>query len=270
MRSPNAKQLCSLLCALTLCAGQASAEDRTPAGHFPLPDSFSAWKRLPAAEKGAGLPLPAWARTLAGPLPRTTASLLELDYLHRVRSPLDPKFRARLRWVAAHANRCAYTEAVAVLDLQRAGLSAAEIEALRRGDWSKEDRPALAFARQMMLAAHRVTDDEVAALVKQRGDKQFVAMVLLLAQAAFQDRLILHLGLTAEEGGPLPPAEVRFVRKEGGIPGKRLGPRKLPVAAEPAPVVTGAEWPRVDFTQLQEKLDDQRARPPRIRVPSWD
>jgi hypothetical protein len=47
--------------------------------------------------------------------------MLELDFLHRAHSPLDAKLRARLRWVAAHANRCRYSETYAAADLRRAG-----------------------------------------------------------------------------------------------------------------------------------------------------
>src|SRR5262249_17660260 len=60
---------------------------------IPISENSEAWKFLPPADKGAGQPLPAWARTLARTLPRTTAALLELDYLHRAKSPLDPKLR---------------------------------------------------------------------------------------------------------------------------------------------------------------------------------
>ena len=51
------------------------------------------WKALPLAETGNGQPLPAWARMTAATLPKTTATILELDDLHRTKSPLDPKLR---------------------------------------------------------------------------------------------------------------------------------------------------------------------------------
>ncbi|HZW35016.1 MAG TPA: carboxymuconolactone decarboxylase family protein, partial [Isosphaeraceae bacterium] len=89
--------------------------------HVPLLSDQECWKRLPAANGGTS-PLPSWARALAGSMPRTTAALLRVDYVHRARNPLDPKLRARMRWVAAHANRCAYAEEYAVADGRRAGL----------------------------------------------------------------------------------------------------------------------------------------------------
>jgi hypothetical protein len=75
-------------------------------GRLPILNDEDAWKRLPKAERGGGQPLPAWARATADALPRTTAAMLELDYRHRALSPLDARLRAKIRWAAAHANRC--------------------------------------------------------------------------------------------------------------------------------------------------------------------
>src|SRR5262245_22976342 len=168
-----------------------TGKERVPA----LKDK-QAWKRLPPAAKGTGQPLPVWARMLAGTLPRTTAAMLELDYLHRARSPLDARLRGKMRWVAAHANRCAYTQAYAAADLRRAGVEDKTIRALA-GDFAglpAPEKAALAFARKMTAAAHTVSDEEVAGLIKHYGEKQVVAMVLRLAYANFQDRLVSALG----------------------------------------------------------------------------
>jgi alkylhydroperoxidase family enzyme len=241
-------------------------------GRVPLLEGRDAWARLPAVEKGGGQPLPSWALALAEALPRTTAAMLELDYAQRARSPLDPKLRAKMRWVAARANRCPYSQAYAAADLRRAGGSDADLTALA-GDRSAlpaAEQKALDFARRMTLSADAVTDDEVAELKKLYGEKQLVAMVLLLAYANFQDRLVLALGLPVEPGGPLPPVEVRF-RTDGKAP--------TPAERKAVAKVTGAigrqpaedpDWARLDFGALQQELDQQRARPPRIRVPSWE
>ena len=172
-----------------------------------------AWRRLPPTEAGGNQPLPSWARALAGSIPRTTASLLRVDYVHRARNPLDPKLRAEMRWVAAHANHCAYSEAYAVADGRRAGLDDEAIEALRRGDFSSKspaEKAALEFARKMTVNSASVTDEEFAALVKHYGEKTVAAMVLSMAYANFQDRLVLCLGSPIEPGGPLPPLDVVF------------------------------------------------------------
>ena len=47
-----------------------------------------AWRRLPPAKRGGGQPHPSWARALAGSIPRTTASLLRVDYVHRAKSQI--------------------------------------------------------------------------------------------------------------------------------------------------------------------------------------
>src|SRR5262245_29119633 len=82
-----------------------------------------AWGKLPRAEKGGGQPLPSWARMMAADLPRSTAALLQLDDAQRTKSPVDPKLRAAMRWVAAHANKSGYAEAYAEADALRAGLA---------------------------------------------------------------------------------------------------------------------------------------------------
>src|SRR5262249_55342600 len=117
----------------------------------PLATDEEAWKLLPPAEKGGGQRLPAWARALVKGLPRTTAAMLELDYLHRAKSPLDGKLRGKLRWVAANANRCPYSEALAVADLRRAGLTDAELKVLQddRASLPAPERALLAFARKL-------------------------------------------------------------------------------------------------------------------------
>ena len=131
----------------------------------PLLSDEEAWKRLPAVESGGGQPLPSWARALAGSLPRTTAAMLNLDRIHRTRSPLGPMLRGKMRWVAARANHCEYSMAQAEADLKRAGLDEAGLRSLK-GDHEtlpEPERAALEFAHRMTVDAAEVTDDEVAA-----------------------------------------------------------------------------------------------------------
>jgi hypothetical protein len=104
---------------------QEGAPPRGDHARVPVPGDADAWKYLPEAERGAGQRLPWWARALARPLPRTTAAMLDLDRLHRARSPLGPVLRGKMRWVAADANRCDYGRAYAEAELRRAGLDEA-------------------------------------------------------------------------------------------------------------------------------------------------
>ena len=227
---------------------------------LPVLSDEEAWKRLPKAERGGGQPLPSWARALADALPRTTAAMLELDYRQRALSPLDARLRAKVRWTAAHADRCAYTEAVALADLGRAGSSAAERAALIDGspDAPDAEKAALTFARKMTLSADAVADDEVTELRRLYGDEKVVALVLLLAYSNFQDRLILALGVPPEPGDP-PPLDVRFVR-DGPAPA--VPPRRPPEAAHGIDVettVADPDWKQLDFDALQKRMDGQRA-----------
>jgi alkylhydroperoxidase family enzyme len=228
------------------------------AERLPMLDNEQAWKRLPGAPATVE-PLPAWARMLAGPMPLTTARMLELDALHRTGNRLDPRLCGLARWAAADANGCEYARAAAVADLRRAGLGAAEVPALtgEASRLSPEERATAAFARKMMRAAHAVTDEDVKQLLQFFGEERVVALVALLAHASFQDRILLATRAQVEPGGPLPPLTASFARPK---------PPAAP-SAQTAAVTTnaaaGTEW-----LALQQALDQQRARAGRIRVPS--
>jgi alkylhydroperoxidase family enzyme len=238
----------------------------------PLLSDEEAWKRLPAVESGGGQPLPSWARALAGSLPRTTAAMLNLDRIHRTRSPLGPLLRGKMRWVAARANHCGYSMAQAEADLKRAGLDEAGLRSLKGNHKELVDpeRAALEFAHQMTVDASVVTDDEVAELIARHGEARVVAMVLLLAYANFQDRLLLALDVPIEAGGPLPPLEVRFDPKaEAPSVPTRKRPEGRTAPREPERI-DDPFWLSMEPDDLQVRLTEQRARPGRIRVPSWE
>jgi alkylhydroperoxidase family enzyme len=254
---------------LILTLLEESQRTARPTSRLPSVPDDEAWKRLPLEGKDVGKPLPAWAKALARPLPATTAAMLRLDYLHRAASPLDPKLRGKMRWVAARANRCAYAEACTLADLRRAGVKEEELKVLTgaASGWPELERDALLFARKLTRSAYLVRDDEMAALVKRYGEKQVVGMVLLLAYANFQDRLLLTLGVEVEPGGPLPPLDVRpSLKREPTVPLRKLPP---PVQT-PLEDLKDPEWAEFDFPALQGLVDRQRERSGRIRVPAWD
>jgi len=258
---------------IMLLLDQAKQPQQSAHG-IPLLNDADAWKKLPPLQNGEQLPLPVWARALAEALPRTTAAMLELDYLHRAKIALDPKLRGLMRWTAAHANRCAYSEACAVADLRRAGLDEAAIGSLGRDDskLSTAEQAALTFARKMTESADTVTDAEVSQLMGHYGDKQVAAMVLLLAYANFQDRLVLSLGLPLEDKGPLPPLNVHFKPAAPGSQKTTIA-RKPPKPAPPQTTLAttlDADWLSQSFTELQKEMEGQRAREPRILVPAWE
>ncbi len=266
--APNAR-LALVLAPVLLCLYTAPAGAQDVPARPPILSDAEAWKRLPHAEKGAGRPLPVWARALAATLPHTAAAMLELDYRQRALGPLDPKLRAKVRWAAARALGCAYGEAYAATDLLRGGGSRDDLRALD-GDHARlpeAERLALAFARKLARAPHTATDEEVATLVRRYGEKRVVALVLLVAYASFQDRLLLALDLPVEPGGPLPPLEVAFAPVPVGtsLAAPRTPPPARP-AALPTPVTTRAAG-GTDLLTLQKEIEKQRTRRPRIRLP---
>jgi hypothetical protein len=192
--------------------------------------------------------------------------MLELDHRHRAHSPLPPKLRARARWVAADALGCAYSRTTAAADLLRHGGSSADLHALA-GDLAglpEAERWALIFARKMASDPHRTTDEEVARLVQAYGEKQVVALILLLAHANFQDRLLLALDLPLEADGPLPPLAVRFAPVALGA---NLAVRRRPPPTHPAPPpAPDREWGGLDFPSLLREVEKQRTRQPRIHL----
>ena len=168
------------------------------------------WKRMPTPASGSGRPLPNWAKAVAANLPRTAAAMLDLDHAQRKRGPLDPVLRAKMRWVVAHANRCAYAEAYALADLRRAGGDEEEARTLtgEPSGWRASDRDPLEFARLLTVAAPTIKDELFGLLRHRYGNQRVAAMVLLAAYGNFQDRLVLGLNLPIEDGGPLPALEV--------------------------------------------------------------
>ena len=250
---------------LMLLLEEEAAPIKTSA-RLPLLTNEQAWKRLPGAPAMVQ-PLPAWARLLAGPLPATTARMLELDALHRSGNRLEPKLRGLARWSAAAANHCDYAKAIALADLRRAGASDAEVRTLT-GDPSllpPQQRAVAAFARKMMREAHAVSDEEMKQLLHYLGEEQVVALVELLAHASFQDRIFLALNVEVEPGGPLPPLMVQFAKPQTKPSGKATASRgqKEKPPAGVNDVGSSDEW-----LALRDAVIHQKARPGRIRVPS--
>ena len=232
------------------------------------------WARLPKLASGEQGPLPNWAKTMAPQLPRTTAAMLELDHAQRVSNPLDAKLRAKMRWVIAQANRCDYSQAYAMADLRRAGGSEEECTLLsgESTKWPDQDCEPLEFARLMTLAAPTIDDAMFARLKNRFGENRVAAMVLLAAYGNFQDRIVmgLHLGLSNEE--PLAPLPVKFV--DGAL---QLGPilpseRGVDTYHSDGKAIEPQDesWVALNYDELQQRLEQQRDRTPRLPIPSWE
>jgi alkylhydroperoxidase family enzyme len=253
-----------------------------PAANVPVLTNAEAWKKLPQAEEGHGQPLPSWIRALAGSLPKTAAAVLEWDYMHRAESPLEPKLRAKLRWITAHSNRCEYAKAYARADYIRAGGKGEDIDDLphQLDKLPEAEHLALQVMRQLAEAGYTITDTQMTDLVKAQGEKQVAAMVLLSAYANFQDRLLLALGVSVEKDGPLAPVKIRFPRPpataskehDKAKSDKEPPKRKLtPPAKDPPPIpekIDDPEWTSISPDTLRELMEQQKARRQmRIRIP---
>lgn len=256
-------------------ASRAADDGARPTSPWvPLLTDEECRRQLPPRAHGGDGPLPNWARAVAVHLPRTAAAMLELDHAHRTRSPLDPQLRAKLRWVIAHANHCAYSEAYALADLRRAGAGDVEIDALT-GDpaaWPESERDALQFVRLMTLAAPTIEDTLFARLRDAYGDHGAAAIVLLAAYGNFQDRIVLGLNLPMEADGPLPPIDVKFA--DGSLQVAALIPTpptgETQMAAGTDVIEDDPEWASRTYDQLQVQLEAQREREPRLPIPAWD
>lgn len=237
-----------------------------------MPGDDDCWKRLPPVASGGGGALPSWAKAVATWLPRTAAAMLELDLAQRTGSPLDPLLRARMRRVIARANRCAYSEAYALFDLERAGGDAAADPLGAPAGWPEADREPLEFAHRLTVAAPEIPDRLFARLRERFGDRRVAAMVLLAAYGNFQDRMALALGLALEPGGPLPPVEVKFapgaLQMSPALPPRRVNSGLLRAGGNV--VERDPEWPALSHEELQSRLEEQRGRSPRLPVPAWD
>jgi alkylhydroperoxidase family enzyme len=197
-----------------------------------------------------------------------------VDLAHRTQSPLDPKLRAAMRWVVAAANGSPHGMVYSEFDARRAGLDGAKFSALQDDDlsaFSPEEQAALEFARKMTVESSKVTDDEFAALVRAFGEKQVAAMVLLAAYANFQDRLLTILGAPVDNDGSLPPIEVVFKSEFLSSHSAPAAPPVIPDLPEPSGTERlDDEWAAVSYEDLQRKLDLQRSRPTRVRVPAYE
>jgi alkylhydroperoxidase family enzyme len=232
---------------------------------FPAVSTDQAWALLPRENP----PLPAWARVLVKPLPRTTGAMLELDRLHRADNPLGPVLAARLRWLAADALGCDYARASAHADLKRYGASAGEIQRLVDDKPLPDEIPLNRFARMITKAAYTVTDAQFAEVLKQYGPEKMTAIVHTLAFANFHDRIIMAIGVKAEAEGSPPPLSINLdsnQRAKVATPARPSWDRVTD--AKPAKRYDAPDdWKDLTFADLEKNLAAQKARSPRVPLP---
>ncbi len=233
-----------------------------------------AWALLPTLATGEKQPLPNWIKPVVLQMPRTAAAMLELDKAFRDGGPLEPALRAKLRWIIAHANGCGYGRELALADLRRVAGDKVKLSefAGNPADWPASEADDFEFVRLLTVAGPTIPDELFERLRVKHGDRGVAAMVLLTAYGNFQDRLLLGLNVPIEKNGPYPPLNVKFA--EGALQYTPLIPADNGVASY---VVDGESvtppdkaWTAITYDQLQQNLEKQRDRKPRLPVPTWD
>ena len=252
-----------LILVLSARGAPAAPPDGPPPGQFPVAGNDEAWATLPRDNPS----LPPWARVAVGPLPRTTAKMLELDYFHREKNPLGPELAALLRWTAADALGSAYGKSTAEADLRRAGVPARVLAKLGETDAHAPDvRLAVAFARRLTIEGYAITDAEFAELLKVYGPEKVTAIVHSVAYANFHNRIVLGLGAAGEA---VPPVDVRFAPE-------RLAKVVAPVrpswndlkSVKGGGLSVRVDWSKGGADEVNATLERQKERKLRIPLPN--
>lgn len=252
--------------ATTLLAAEGDPKQAT---RFEILDHDQAWQKLAPAQPT----LPMWARALVRTIPRTTAAMLDLDYLHRAENPAGVVLAGKLRWQVADALGCDYFRSMTAADLRRAGQSESELAALATIDASSptgdRDVVAMRFARQLTLAGHDVTDEQLQQLLELFGPECVVAIVHTIALANFQNRIALALGLEKESAGDGPPLAPRWDRQRLAKVAAPLRPTIEPMIQlnERSESLPPPRWNLQAALDVQDRLEAQKNRHLRIPLP---
>ena len=252
----------------TTCLGLGWAQDeRQSLLRFPMAHPSTAWQHLPRTNP----PLPEWALVLVETLPKTTGSMLELDFLHRAENPLGAVWSGKLRWVVADALGCEYGRQYALADLRQAGLREEDLSSLRSRSVADEsaEQMILELARRLTLEADAVGDEELASLQTLLNAEQVVALVHTVAFANFQNRIFLGLGVELSQPDPVPAQRYDFdraARAEVATP-PRPSWESLRNSIGSGSPLQSANWTERTIDELESALASQQARQPRIPMP---
>jgi thiol-disulfide isomerase/thioredoxin len=217
----------------------------------PAPKNHNQSWNLPTPQNPT---LPAWARTLGESLPRTTARMLELDYLHRANNPLGNALAAKVRLDVAMELGSKHGVRNAEADIERSG---------ERFTTGTED--AILFARKLTKEGHAITDAEFAAILDRYGPEKTTALVHTVAYANFHNRVLLGMGVVPVVE---PPVQVAFDAENlAAFP----SPARLPwddrkKAHKGGPIAT-LLWSPKGSDALTVTLEAQKARKLRIPLP---
>jgi alkylhydroperoxidase family enzyme len=116
---------------------------------------------------------------------------------------LDNTFKVQLFWLVSRANNCQYCQGHQEGKLLRAGQKEDEIAALD-GDWkefTEAQKAAFAFARKFTLEPHKLSDADIAGLLKHYEDVQILEMILSMAGNNAINRWKEGAGVPQNAGG---------------------------------------------------------------------
>ena len=228
------------------------------AAPFPTYLNDDAWANLPPPKNPQ---LPEWAKVLAGPLPKTAAKMLELDYLQREQNPLGPLMSAHIRDTVAKALDSKYGILVARIDADRA---------IKAGDRLLPEpeayRVAIAFAKKLTLEGHAITDKEFAEVLEHFGPAKTTAIVHTVAYANFHNRVILGLGVKGESP-PLPPVAMKFDLDAAKVSAPSRPPWDDLKEVKAGGLSVRADWSEGDAEAMAKKLEAQKVRSLRMPLP---
>jgi len=251
--------------AIALSYNAASAQPELPApirpGQFPIAANDEAWAKLPLEVQV----LPRWSRMLVGAMPKATARMLELDYLHRAKNPLGPVLSGKIRRVVAETLASKSGVSSAETDLRAAGLTAADLADLVAMKVTPAERVALTFSKTLTLAGSTITDAEFAELLKLYGPEKVTAIVHTVAYANFHNRILLGIGAT---GAPVPPLDVRFdTAKLTKISSPVRPPWDDLKSVKADGLSVRVDWTKDDIETVHATLEKQKERKLRIPLP---
>ncbi|HEV3440478.1 MAG TPA: hypothetical protein VG122_24195 [Gemmata sp.] len=232
-----------------------------PVGQFPVIDNDVAWSKLPRENP----PLPPWAKVLIGPLPKTTAKMLELDYLQRAKNPLGPELAALVQWTVADALGSKFGKATAEADLRRLKSPRVPGKLGDKNALAPDIQMAVAFARKLTIEGYAITDAEFAALLKLYGPEKVTAIVHTVAYANFHNRIILGLGA---DGDPVPPVDAKFdTERLAKVPTPPRPPWDDLKSVTADGLSVRVEWGKTSHEELNLTLEKQKERTLRIPLP---
>lgn len=114
---------------------------------------------------------------------------------------LDDAFGVELFWIASRANNCHYCLGHQEVKLRSAGLEESRIAALD-ADWSRftpAEQAAYALARKLTLRPDKLTDADIAAVLKHYEPPQVLEMISLVARYNATNRWTDSMGIPQEE-----------------------------------------------------------------------